>query len=251
MEENLNSLEGKVALITGAAQRVGAEIVRTLHAAGMHTVIHYRHSESAAKVLQDELESKRKDSTLLLQADMANVGVIPTMVRQIEDWRGHLDLLVNNASSFFPTPLTEATEEQWDELMACNLKAPFFLARAAGKMLKQSKGNIINLVDIHAERPLYGHSIYSIAKAGNAMMVKSLARELGPEVKVNGIAPGVILWPNTDMEAETKAEILAKTALKSTGEPGDIASALIFLARDAGYITGQIINVDGGRTIQQ
>lgn len=251
MEENLNPITGKVALVTGAAHRIGAEIVRTLHAAGMDTAIHYRNSETSAQALKLELEQKRPGSTLLLQANLTNTASIPAMIKQIQEWRGRLDLLVNNASSFYPTPLSESTEEQWDELMASNLKAPFFLAQAAAEMLRQSYGNIINLVDIHAERPLAGHSIYSIAKAGNAMLVKSLARELGPEVRVNGIAPGIILWPEVDIGEEAKAENIARTALKNSGKPEDIARTLLFLARDAGYITGQIISVDGGRTAQQ
>ncbi len=251
MTENSNSISGKVALVTGAAHRIGAEIARTLHAAGMDTAIHYRSSDTAALALKQELEQRRPDSVLLLQADLADMPALPAMIKQIHEWRGRLDLLVNNASSFYPTPVDESTEEQWDELMASNLKAPFFLARAAAEMLRQHRGSIVNLVDIHSERPLAGHSIYSIAKAGNAMLVKSLARELGPEVRVNGIAPGVILWPEVEMEEETKQEILARTALKTSGQPADIASTLLFLARDAGHITGQIINVDGGRTIQQ
>ncbi len=251
MIEKSNSLAGKVALITGAAQRIGAEIVRTLHAAGMDTAIHYRNSNSAALALKQELEQSRPNSVLLLQADLADIPALPTVIKQIHEWRGRLDLLVNNASSFYPTPVDEATEEQWDELMTSNLKAPFFLSQAAAEMLKQHSGSIINLVDIHSERPLAGHSIYSMAKAGNAMLVKSLARELGPEVRVNGIAPGIILWPDTEMTEEAKSEMLARTALKSSGQPADIAQTLLFLARDAGYITGQIINVDGGRTIQQ
>ncbi len=251
MTENSNSISGKVALVTGAAHRIGAEIARTLHAAGMDTAIHYRSSDTAALALKQELEQRRPDSALLLQADLADMPALPAMIKQIHEWRGRLDLLVNNASSFYPTPVDESTEEQWDELMASNLKAPFFLARAAAEMLRQHRGSIVNLVDIHSERPLAGHSIYSIAKAGNAMLVKSLARELGPEVRVNGIAPGVILWPEVEMEEEIKQEILARTALKTSGQPADIASTLLFLARDAGHITGQIINVDGGRTIQQ
>lgn len=251
MEENLPTLTGKVALITGAAQRIGAEIVRTLHAAGMDTAIHYRSSETAAEALKQELEQQRSNSTLLLQADLADIATIPSMIKQLQQWRGRLDLLVNNASSFYPTPVAEASEEQWDELMASNLKAPFFLSQAAAEMLRRGRGNIINLVDIHAERPLQGHPIYSISKAGNAMLVKSLARELGPEIRVNGIAPGVILWPEADIGDAAKAQAIARTALKESGRPEDIARTLLFLARDAGYITGQIINVDGGRTIQQ
>jgi pteridine reductase len=251
VEENLNSLTGKVALITGAAHRIGAEIVRTLHAAGMDTAIHYRNSEAAALALKQELEQSRPDSVLLLQADLADTTSTPAMINKIHRWRARLDLLINNASSFYPTPVDESTEQQWDELMASNLKAPFFLAQAAAEILRQNRGSIINLIDIHAERPLKGYPIYSIAKAGNAMLVKSLARELGPEVRVNGIAPGVILWPEVEIEEQAKTETLARTALEDSGNPQDIARTLLFLARDAGYITGQIINVDGGRTIQQ
>ncbi len=251
MEENFNPLNGQVAIITGAALRIGAEITRTLHASGMDVAIHYRNSESAARELKQELEQKRPNSVLLIQADLVDIASFPGMIKQIDEWRGRLDLLVNNASSFYPTPLGKSTEKQWDDLISTNLKAPFFLAQEAATMLRQSKGNIINLVDIHAERPLAGHSIYSIAKAGNAMLVKALARELGPDIRVNGIAPGIILWPETNMDSETKTETIARTALKDTGNPQDIARALLFLARDAGYITGQIIAVDGGRTIQQ
>ncbi|MCP3671590.1 MAG: pteridine reductase [Gammaproteobacteria bacterium] len=231
--------------------RIGAEITRTLHAAGMDTVIHYRNSKSAAVKLQQELEHQRPDSTLLLQADLTDTAALPAMLKQIQNWRGQLDLLVNNASSFYPTPLGECSMEQWDELMGSNLKAPFFLAQTMAPMLKQNRGSIINLVDIHAKRPLAGHAIYSIAKAGNAMMVKALARELGPEIRVNGIAPGIILWPEADLDESAKSEAIARTALKNTGHPDDIARTLLFLARNADYITGQIITVDGGRTLQQ
>jgi pteridine reductase len=251
VEENRTHLTGKVALITGAAVRVGAEITRTLHAAGMDTAIHYRSSESAARELAQELEDRRPDSSLLLQADLADISTFTSMASRIQEWRGRLDLLVNNASSFYPTPVGQCSEQQWDDLMGPNLKAPFFLAQAMAQMLKQNRGNIVNLVDIHAERPLDGHSIYSMAKAGNAMMVKTLARELGPGIRVNGIAPGIILWPEAEMAEQAKAEAVARTALKSTGSPQDIARTLLFLARDADYITGQIIAVDGGRTIQQ
>ncbi len=251
MEENSNSITGKVALVTGAAVRIGATLTRTLHAAGMDMVIHYRNSESAARELSQELENMRQGSTLLLQADLVDHTCFPAMATRIQDWHGRLDLLVNNASSFYPTPLGECSMQQWDELMDSNLKAPFFLAQAVAPLLKQHRGNIVNMVDIHAERPLAGHSIYSMTKAGNAMMVKTLARELGPEIRVNGIAPGIILWPEAEMEASAKTEVIARTALQDTGCPEDIARTLLFLARDADYITGQIIAVDGGRTVQQ
>ena len=160
-------------------------------------------------------------------------------------------MLVNNASSFYPTPLGQVTEAQWHELMGSNLKAPFFLAQCAAPLLRASRGCVVNLVDIHAERPLADHPVYSMAKAGNAMMVKALARELGPEVRVNGIAPGAILWPEQGLSDDAKRETLSRTALERPGSPEDIARTLLFLVRDAEYITGQIIAVDGGRTTQQ
>ena len=244
-------LKGRVALVTGGAQRIGAVIVRTLHAAGMDVAIHYRHSEGPASRLMQELEAERAQSAMLVQANLRHVECLPAVVERVAAWKGRIDLLVNNASSFYPTPLDRVTETQWDDLLTTNLKAPFFLACHAGRWLRASQGSIVNLVDIHAERPLKGHPVYSIAKAGNAMMVKALARELGPEVRVNGIAPGAILWPETILPEHTKSEILTRTALKRTGLPEDIARTLLFLVRDAHYITGQIIAVDGGRTLQQ
>jgi pteridine reductase len=173
------------------------------------------------------------------------------LIAAASEFRQRLDLLVNNASSFYPTPLVEADESAWDDLIGSNLKAPFFLSQSAAPLIKASGGCIINLVDIHAERPLKDHPIYSIAKAGNAMLVKSLARELGPDIRVNGVAPGAILWPEQGLEEAARQEILDRTALKRPGTPEDIARTLLFLVRDAPYITGQIIAVDGGRTLQQ
>jgi pteridine reductase len=245
------TLTGKVALITGAAQRIGAHIARTLHAAGMDLGLHFRHSADAAADLAEALQRQRPDSVLLLRADLHHTDELPRLIGALEAWRGRLDLLVNNASSFYPTPLAEATEAQWDDLLGSNLKAPFFLTRAAAPLLRASAGAVINLVDIHAERPLREHPIYSIAKAGNAMMVKTLARELGPAVRVNGIAPGAILWPGSSMDGPAREEILRRTALKRAGTPEDVARAVLFLARDAEYITGQVITVDGGRSLQQ
>ncbi len=251
MTQEQQSLQGKVALITGAAQRIGAAIARRLHAQGMDIVVHYRSSEAPARALRDELQAHRANSVYLLQADLHDTQDFAAHAKQIADWRGRLDLLVNNASSFYPTPIDQADEAQWDELLGSNLKAPFFLARHCAPLLRQSRGCIVNLVDIHALRPLKDHPIYCIAKAGNAMMVKSLARELGPEVRVNGIAPGAILWPENDMSAATQQEILDRTALKRPGDPDDIARTLQFLFADAPYITGQILPVDGGRSLQQ
>ena len=244
-------LAGKVALITGAAHRIGAHIARRLHAERMDVVLHYRRSAGAALALQSELEATGPGAVLTLQADLHHTDELPGMIAQVEQWHGRLDLLVNNASTFYPTPLERATEKQWEDLLGINLKAPFFLARHAATLLRASGGAVINLVDIHAERPLKDHPIYSIAKAGNAMMVKALARELGPQVRVNGVAPGAILWPETELSDQAKREIIDRTALKRPGNPDDIARTVLFLFRDADYITGQIMAVDGGRTTQQ
>ncbi|RDH87357.1 MAG: pteridine reductase [endosymbiont of Seepiophila jonesi] len=244
-------LSGRCALITGGAHRIGAQIARTLHREGMNLVLHYRNSSQAAERLKAELETGRPGSVVLAQADLHETADLPLLVEAAKRVCGRLDLLVNNASSYYPTPLETATETDWDDLIGSNLKAPFFLSRAAAPLLKVSDGCIVNLVDIHAERPLKAHPIYSIAKAGNAMLVKSLARELGPEIRVNGIAPGAILWPEQGLDDVEKEEILNRTALKRPGSPEDIAQTLLFLVRNARYITGQIIPVDGGRTLQQ
>lgn len=245
------ALAGKVALITGGAHRIGAQIARTLHREGMDLVIHYRSSAAAAEALKAGIEAQRPDSVLLLQADLHDCAAFPALMEAVRAFRGRLDVLVNNASSFYPTPLDSTTEAQWDDLIGSNLKGPFFLARAAAPMLRAAEGCVVNLVDIHAERPLKDFPVYSIAKAGNAMMVKALARELGPEVRVNGIAPGAILWPEQGLADGAKQEILGRTALQRAGAPEDIARTLLFLVADAPYVTGQIIAVDGGRTLQQ
>lgn len=251
MSEPSEHLAGKLALITGGAHRIGACIADHLHRAGMDLMIHYRHSRAGAETLQARLQAHRPDSVRLVQADLLQTGRLPLLIGACKEWRGRLDLLVNNASSFYPTPLGQVDEAQWEDLMGTNLKAPFFLAQAAATLLKASGGAIINLVDIHADRPKKDHPVYSMAKAGNAMMVKSLARELGPEVRVNGVAPGAILWPEQGMSDREQAVILARTPLERAGLPEEIARTVLFLARDAGYISGQIIAVDGGRSVQQ
>lgn len=251
MTHNPASLAGQCGLITGAAHRIGAAIARTLHAEGMELVLHYRNSKASAQELKQELEQHRANSVRLVQADLHATAELDRLITAAVDFRGRLDLLVNNASSFYPTPMAEATETDWDDLIGSNLKAPFFLSKLAAPLLQQNSGCIVNLIDIHAERPLKDHPIYSVAKAGNAMLVKSLARELGPEVRVNGVAPGAILWPEQGLGAEAQQEILNRTALKRAGSPLDISQTLLFLVRDANYITGQIIAVDGGRTLQQ
>lgn len=251
MTQNAETRLGKVALVTGAAHRIGAQIARCLHGQGMDIVLHYRGSEVAARTLAAELALSRPDSVLLHRADLNRCHEFPGLIERIRAFRGRLDVLVNNASGFYPTPFDDAGEEQWEDLMGSNLKGPFFLTKAAAPLLRAASGCVVNLVDIHAERPLKDYPIYSIAKAGNAMMVKALARELGPQVRVNGIAPGAVLWPEQTPDEGVKQEILARTALERAGTPMDIARALIFLVRDADYITGQIITVDGGRTLQQ
>lgn len=246
-----NGLTQKVVLITGGVKRIGAAIARQLHATGMNLALHYRHSETAAHALQAELHDQRADSVLLLQADLLHMPKLTRMVQQIIDHYGRLDVLVNNASSFYPTPIGQIEENDWEDLLGTNLKVPLFLSQAAAPHLSSTQGCIINLVDIHAERPLKSHSVYSTAKAGLIMLTKALARELGPKVRVNAIAPGAILWPENDMDEVTKQRIVSNIALKRHGDPIDIAKTVLFLVRDAEYITGQVITVDGGRTLSQ
>lgn len=241
--------ETKVALITGAAARIGAEICRTLHAAGMNVVIHYRSSSSHAEELCESLNQQRANSAAILQADLLDTASLPTLVLQAAAIWERLDVLVNNASSFYPTPVGEITEAHWDDLMGTNLKAPIFLSQAAMPYLKRHQGCIINIVDVHGFRPMKNHPVYSAAKAGLAMLTQSLAKELGPEIRVNGVAPGAIMWPASELDAEVQASILERTALKRQGDPQDIARTVKFLIMDADYITGQVIPVCGGRSI--
>ena len=245
----MESIIGKTALITGGARRIGAVIARTLHQAGMNLALHYRASAAAATALQEELHCLRPDSVILLQVDLQDTARLPVLVEQAAARWGRLDLLVNNASNFYPSPLGTATEAQWDELMASNLKAPFFLAQAAAPWLQAVQGSIINMLDIYAQRPLENYPIYCTAKAGLAMLTQSLAWELSPAVRVNGIAPGAILWPEEGLSETAQAQMLSRIPLRRRGDPEDIARTLLFLVGDGGYITGQIIAVDGGRTL--
>jgi len=238
----------KVVLITGAAHRIGASTARLLHAEGMNLVLHYRSSRDAAQKLQEEMLEKRSDSVILVQTDLHKIDNLPALVKEATDAWGRLDVLINNASSFYPTPINKASEKHWDDLIGTNLKAPFFLSKAAAAQLKKNRGCIINMVDIHAERPLKAHPIYSMAKAGLVMMTRALACELGPEVRVNGIAPGAILWPE-NIDDITKQRIVSRTFLKRKGDPSDIASAMLYLIRDAQYMSGQILTLDGGRSL--
>lgn len=242
-------MNGKTALITGAAKRIGAQITRTLHEAGCDIIIHYRHSEHEAEALCKELNTERANSAYVLQADLDETDKLPDIIEQAVKFWGRLDLLVNNASSFFPTPVGTITLENWDALINSNLKAPLFLSQAAVPHLLPTNGNIINILDVHAFRPMREHTVYCAAKAGHAMITQSLAKELGPDIRVNGVAPGAILWPDNNMNNETQNTILERTALKRPGDPEDIAKAVLFLARDADYITGQVIPVDGGRSL--
>lgn len=238
-----------VALVTGAAKRVGAVIARRLHAAGYDVAIHHRHSTHEAKALQAELETARPGSCLLLQADLAEFDRLPeVMARTIERF-GRLDALVNNASAFYATPIGSATPAMWDELFASNARAPFFLSQAAAPHLKKSGGAIVNLVDIYAERPLKNHTVYVMAKAALAMMTLSLAKELAPEVRVNGVAPGAVRWPEAGKSYADQETLIANTALQRAGTPDDVAEAVRWLLVDARYTTGQIIRVDGGRAL--
>jgi len=245
----MSTLNGKVALITGAAHRIGAVIAQTLHQAGADVVIHYRHSAQDAQLLQQKLNAQRENSCFLVQADLLHVDTLTNLIQEVIQQTQRLDILINNASSFYPTPIGTITEDHWDDLIGSNLKAPLFLSQAATPYLKRSQGCIVNIIDIHGLRPMKEHPVYSPAKAGLAMLTQSLARELGAEIRVNGVAPGAIIWPENDMDNSVSTEILAKTALKRQGTPEDIAKAVLFLVRDADYITGHIIPVDGGRLL--
>ncbi|MDP3875512.1 MAG: pteridine reductase [Methylobacter sp.] len=239
----------KNVLITGAAKRIGAACARRLHSAGCNVFLHYRSSARDAQQLCAELNQARPDSAKIMQADLLNMAELKALAEAAKLAWGGIDVLINNASSFYPTAMAEVTETQWDELVGSNLKAPFFLAQALAKTLADNNGCIVNIVDIHAERGLSGYPVYSIAKAGLAAMTKILAKELGPKVRVNGVAPGAIIWPDNDLSDAAKTEILQRVALKRSGEPDDIAKAVLFLVNDANYITGQILSVDGGRTL--
>ena len=243
-------MEGRIVLITGGAIRVGAAICRRLHAEGANLMLHYRASAGEARLLQAELNHIRAESVALIQADLLDLNKLPAMVDQTLQTFGRLDALVNNASSFFPTPVGDITSQAWDDLVGTNLRAPLFLAQAAAPALKKSQGAIVNIADIHAERPLKNFVVYSIAKAGLIGMTRSLARELAPEIRVNAIAPGPILWPDDAAFDElSRQRIISHTPLKREGEPDDIAKAVYFLIAEATYVTGETIRVDGGRHV--
>jgi pteridine reductase len=239
-----------VVLVTGGARRVGAEIVRTLHAAGACMAIHYRASAAAADALAAELNATRQKSAAAFAADLLDIAALPRLVEAVVARFGRLDALVNNASSFYATKVGAVDTAAWDDLVGTNLKAPLFLAQAAAPHLAHSGGCIVNITDIHAERPLKGYPLYCAAKAGLLGLSRALALELGPQVRVNAVAPGAIEWPQgtNDFSPTERAAIIDHTLLKRVGSPADIARTVKFLIFDAPYITGQVLNVDGGRT---
>jgi pteridine reductase len=243
------SLTGHCVLVTGGARRIGAAIARRLHAGGADVAVHYRSSSRDAERLVAELNACRASSAAAFACDLLDVEALPRLVSDAVTRFGRLDVLVNNASSFTPTPVGSITAAQFDDLVGTNLRAPLFLSQAAAPELRKSRGLILNLADIHGLRPLKGHVVYSAAKAGLIMLTRSLARELGPEVRVNAVAPGPVLWPEGGLDAELQREIVAKTALKRSGSPEDIARAAYFFAAEAPYVTGQVLPVDGGRSI--
>ena len=242
-------LDDKVCLVTGGGRRIGAEIVRGLHEAGASVAIHYLRSAADAETLATELNAKRKGSAATVAGDLRDTEHLPRIILSTEKQFGQLDVLVNNASGFYPTPLGTISDKHWQDLFGSNAKAPLFLAQAAAASLRETRGSIINMVDIHAQRPLRDHLVYGAAKAALAMLTKGLARELAPEVRVNGIAPGPILWPKQGLDETTQKKIVERTALKRAGTPADIVSCILYLVQDADYVTGQIIAVDGGRSI--
>ena len=245
----MNDKLEKWILITGAAKRVGAKMAEVLHSNGFNIVIHYNSSSESANNLSARLNQERSGSSIIIGGNLTDDSAVESLIPSVVKQTGRLDVLINNASTFYPTPIENITLEDWDNLFGTNLKAPLFLSKHAAKYLKDSAGLIINIVDIHARKPLKNHPIYGPAKSGLAMLTKSLARDLAPSVRVNGIAPGMILWPENEPSESIKKSILDQIPLKRSGSPEDIANCALFLIKDAPYITGQIIPIDGGRSI--
>lgn len=245
----MTALEGRVVLITGAARRVGAAIATRLHQSGASLVLHYRSAQAEAQALANQLNGLRPDSATLIQADLRDTAALPALVSQVLARTGRLDGLINNASSFFPTPLGKIDEAAWDDLVGSNFKAPLFLSQACAPALKLTQGAIVNITDIHAERPLAGYPLYSAAKGALLTLTRALAVELAPRVRVNAVAPGAILWPEDGQFPDpTRQAIIDHTLLKREGTPADIAAAVHFLLAEGSYMTGQVLNMDGGRT---
>jgi pteridine reductase len=246
-----NNLQNKVVLITGGAKRVGATICRELHANGANLMIHYNTSKQEAKALQAELNLQRADSVSIIQGNLLNMAVVSSLISEVKKRFNKLDILINNASTYEPTDIGNINEENWHDLVGSNLKAPMFLAQAAAPILKKNHGCIINITDMHIEHPKKGYVVYSVAKAGLVTLTKSLAQELSPEVRVNAVAPGPVLWPenNPKFDEVYRQRVISQTLLKRVGDPTDIAKAVKFLAADAPFITGHVLAVDGGRSL--
>ena len=240
---------GKTALVTGAAVRIGSATVRELHARGCDVLVHCNSKKQEAKTLADGLNALRAGSAFVAQADLSSPKGVNTLAGVCRETFGELDILVNNASRFYPTEAGRTLAWQWDDLLNSNLRGPYFLVQALLGELQAASGCVVNIVDIHAERPMPGHAVYNISKAGIAMMTKTLAQELGPDIRVNGVSPGAIMWPEAEMDDNEKQSILERTSLGRVGDPSDIASAVAYLALDAPYVTGQILAVDGGRSL--
>lgn len=245
----MKKTSNKVALITGGARRIGAHIAKMLHHAEYDIMIHYRHSEQEANELCTKLNLLRANSCTHVKGDLAKINNYEKIIQNTINTYGKLDALINNASTFYPTEIDNITEKQWQDIMASNLKAPTFLCQYVAPHLRITQGAIINIIDIYAERPIANHPLYCSAKAGLQMLTKSLARDLAPEIRVNGVAPGAILWPENDAGVDSKQELLKRIPLNKLGEPDDIAKTVRFLLTDAPYISGQIIAVDGGRSV--
>ena len=239
----------KIALVTGAAARIGARIARTLHARGCNVLLHYNSSADAATALAGELNAERAGSAAVAQAELSSQAGVEALAAALRSEYGQLDVLVHNASRFYPTAVGETHAWQWEDLINSNLRGPYFLTQELLPELQTAGGSIVNIVDIHSRRPMPGHAVYNLSKAGLEMMTKTLAQELGPAVRVNGVSPGAILWPEQEPDDAEKQGILGRTALKKLGDPADIASAVAYLALDAPYVTGQVLQVDGGRSL--
>ena len=239
----------RYALITGAARRIGASIAETLHQRGCDVFLHYHSSGGSVEELAKKLNAMRPQSAITVQADLGETDEINRLAGQVQAHTGQLDLLVNNASRFFPTNVGTTTMSQWDELMDSNLRGPYFLTQALLPQLATAGGSVINLLDVHAVRPMAGHAVYCMAKAGLQMMTLAMAKDLGPQIRVNGIAPGAIMWPEQDSTSGDQQKILNKTVMGRAGIPEDIASAVIYLGLDAPYVTGQVLAIDGGRSL--
>jgi len=249
MSRSAAPLAEKVVLVTGAARRVGAVIAAAFHAEGARLAVHYRVSQAEAEALVARLNAARPDSARAFQADLADAGACEALpLRAVREF-GRLDVLVNNASAFYPTPVGSITPDQFDDLVGSNLRAPLFLAQAAAPELAKREGLILNIADIHGIRPLGKHAVYCAAKTALVMLTRSLARELGPGIRVNAIAPGPVLWPENGTDAKLRERIVSRTALKRPGTPEDVAKAALFFAKDAPFITGEVLAVDGGRLV--